>query len=191
MRYVPYGELDGIPSILDHPERFRDHWAAEDEHLALSEEAIAAGVVTIEERPELDLAIVTVPDDWVPRPAHFFTPVMAQAVHWTAVHNATDLFRVLYLRGRHYWFQYRYETWVQYTSRRAPQRIDLTPLAEQLSADEPSGSRWAFDGVGAIGPALHLFADDPDPESAIPPEVFRDRVLQALATGISAWDPYD
>ena len=36
---------------------------------------------------------------------------------------------------------YRYETWVQYTSRRPRARVDLTPLAEELTAEEPGDAR--------------------------------------------------
>jgi hypothetical protein len=182
--------LDRLPELLDHPERFRDRWADEDEHLARSEAAVASGEVTIEEQPELDLAVVTVPDTFVARPAHFFTPVVIAAVHPAAVHNATDCFRVLYLQGRRYRFQYRYETWVRYLSRRAPGRVDLAPLAEALSAFEPGDARWVFDGVGAIAPSLHLIGAGSDAASAIPPERFRALVTDALAGGASAWDPY-
>ena len=35
--------------------------------------------------------------------------------------------------GHHYELAYRYETWVQYTSRRHPGRVDLTALADELS----------------------------------------------------------
>jgi len=189
----PYAALlDRVPELLDRPERFADLWADEDEHLQGSEAAIASGIVTIEEREDLDLAIVTMPEDWTPRPVHRFTrPGITAALHPTAVHNATDLFRVLYLRGHKYEVQYRYETWVQYVTRRPPGRIDLTPLAAELSELEPGDARWAFDGVGAIAPSLHLVFAGDDPSSAIPPEQLRDRVIQALATGAGAWDPYD
>jgi hypothetical protein len=182
--------LDRVPELLDHPDRFRTYWADEDAHLEASENAIAAGVVRIEELVDLDLAVVTVPDDWTIRPVHRFTITGAQAVHPTAVNNATDRFRVLYVRANHYELQYRYETWVRYETRRPPGRIDLTPLAEELSAREPGDARWVFDGVGAIAPALHLVGADPDAPSAIPPEQFRAQVIDALRAGVPAWDPY-
>ena len=57
-----------------------------------SEAAIASGVVTIEERADLDLAIVTVPEDWALAAGAPLHPVgLAPAVHPTAVNNATDL----------------------------------------------------------------------------------------------------
>jgi hypothetical protein len=188
----PYASLlPRLPELLDEPSGFPELWAEEDSHLASCEAAIESGHVTIEELPEIDLAIVTVPESWAPLPVHKFTPVIERAVHPTAVNNATDLFRVLYVHGSHYELEYRYETWVQYESRRPPGRVDLTSLAAELSALESGDAQWTFDGVGMIGPTLHLVAADSEPASAIPPDVFRARVIETLTTGESAWDPYD
>ncbi len=187
----PYAVLlDRVPELLDHPERFEDLWAEEDAHLRASEDAIASGVVTIEEVEDLDLAVVTVPEDWATRTVHRFTVSMREAVHPTAVNNATDRFRLLVVHGHRYELQYRYETWVRYLTRRPPGRIDLAPLAVELSALEPGDATWTFDGVGAIAPALHLVGAGPDATSAIAPEQLRARVVEALGTGVSAWDPY-
>ena len=61
----PYPELlDRLPELADHPERYRELWAAEDEHISLTEAAIADGTITITEDPALDLAVVHVPDSW-------------------------------------------------------------------------------------------------------------------------------
>ena len=93
------------------------------------------------------------------------------------------------MHGHHYEVQYRYETWVRYQSRRPLARIDLAPLATELSEAEPGDARWTFDGVAAIAPALHLVGG-PDAASAIPPDRFHARVIDALTTGSPAWDPY-
>jgi hypothetical protein len=187
----PYARLLGrVTELLDHPERFFDYWAEEDAHLAASEAAIESGAVSIEEIEELDLAIVTVPEDWTARTVHRFTISLTQALHPSAINNATDRFRILYLHGGRYELQYRYETWVRYMTRRPPGRIDLGPLADDLTAEEPGAAQWIFDGVGGIAPALHL-AGGPDAVSGISPERFRTRAIQALTTGVSAWDPYD
>jgi hypothetical protein len=134
---------------------------------------------------------VTVPDEWPTRPVHRFTVSgLRAAVHPTAVNNATDHFRVLYVHGASYELQYRYETWVRYLARRPLGRVDLTPLAAELTALETGGAGWTFDGVDAITPSLHLVGG-PDARSALSPEILRERLIQALTTAVSAWNPYD
>ncbi len=51
-----------LPEMVDHPDRFRAQWEAEDSWLARDEERVASGAITIEERPEIDLAIVRLPE---------------------------------------------------------------------------------------------------------------------------------
>lgn len=179
--------LPCLPEVLDRPERFRDRWEDEDAHLAESEAAIASGTVQIDELPELDLAIVTVPETWSERQVPRFNSVEPGAVHPMAVHNATDRFRVLYRRGRRYELQLRYETWVQYVSRRPLPRPDLRPLAAELSAREGTGS-WVFEDVGGMTPRLRLEGAE---ESSIAPEPFVDAVVDALCVAPAGWDPYE
>jgi hypothetical protein len=104
-----------------------------------------------------------------------------------ALCNATGCFTLLTIRGRSYELTYRYESWVQYQSRRPRPRIDLDPLAEELSAEEPGGATWVFDGAGGLTPRLRLTSAD---ESALAPDIFRRRLEAFLAGGSSAWDPY-
>lgn len=158
--------------ILDHLDAYRPLWAEEDARLAEAEEAIRAGRIALEEVPEVDLAVVTIPDGLAcPEPA---------------IHNATSRFRILEMRGRRYVVRYRYETWVQYVSARPMPRVDLAPLAKELS-DLEAGGRWEFGGVEQITPRMHL---DGAEESAIAPEEFRRRVEAHLASAPPAWDPF-
>ena len=62
-------------------ERFEDYWRAEDHALDASEAALGADVVTIDEVPAIDLAIVTVPEGWSAGPAHRFTQPDASSCH--------------------------------------------------------------------------------------------------------------
>ena len=96
------------------------------------------------------------------------------------IHNATRMSRVLYCCGQRYVMHYRYETWVHYVSRPHPPRVDLAPLALELSALEGPGVEWTFDGVSEITPRLHLSNAE---ESRIPPETFEARLLNALRRG--------
>jgi hypothetical protein len=58
-----YSELLGrLPELCDSPERSRDLWAEEDATWRASEAAVASGAVVITEVPDLDLAIVEVPE---------------------------------------------------------------------------------------------------------------------------------
>ena len=104
-----------------------------------------------------------------------------------AVNNATSMFAVLSVRGRRYEFLYRYESWIQYRTRTPRPRVDLRPLAEELTAGETSGGRWVFEGVEALVPRLYLNGSD---ESSLSPGLFRSRLEAYLAAATPAWDPY-
>lgn len=194
---LPYGEkcaalyremLPRMHEIATDTERFRRYWEDEEHVLEQSERAIRDGRVRIEELPELDLAVVTVPEGWSPHAVHRFAQSREEPCHPMAVHNATRRNCILTQQGRRYGATYRYESWVQYVTAPPRPRADLTPLAEALSAEEPGGVAWTFDGVSALTPRLAL----PDNrESAIPPEVFKARVIEFLAAAPPAWDPYD
>jgi hypothetical protein len=161
-----YEELLGrLPEMVDHPDRFAEQWEAEDSWLARDEERLRTGAIRIEERPDLDLAIVTLPDE--ADEGALDDEVNLLGCHASAIHNATALHRILAVRGRRYRLRYRYETWVRYVSRPTMPRIDLSPLAEELTSSDGAGT-WVFEGVESITPSLRL--DAAGEESAIPPE---------------------
>lgn len=108
-------------------------------------------------------------------------------LHPMAVHNATERLRILTARGDTYEFSYRYESWVQYRSRRPQPRVDLDPLAAELSELEPAGSRWEFEGVDFLIPRLFLVGSD---GSALSLGEFREHLEAHLAGAAIAWDPY-
>lgn len=180
--------LPRLTEIVDHVERFRDHWADEDAHITETEHAIATGAITIDEVPELDLAIVTVPPTWSERIVHRFTTTDGNAAHPYALHNATGRFAILTLSGGAPELRYRYETWVHYVSCRPRPRVDLTELAAELTAADPGAGIWTFDGVDYLSPALHLVGAN---DTAITDERFADRVVAELRAARSTWNPYD
>jgi hypothetical protein len=141
--------------------------------------------VRIVEHPTVDLAIVTVPDDWAARASHRFTQVWTDAVHPMAVDNATACLRILLVQGRRYRLECRYETWVMYVSQPVAPRPDLRPLADQLSDEDDA--RWIADAPGSLTPQLRL---DGDAESGLAPEAFIATVEQYLASAPAAWDPF-
>jgi hypothetical protein len=194
---LPYPDLAGelyvrllerLPGVLANVEEHRALWESEDERLAASEELIERGVITIDERVDLDLAIVHLPEDSIRQPAHRFTQQRLAECHPFALHNRTERSRLLVLQGQRAELQYRYEGWVQMASRRPAPRVDLSGLASELNGDEETAGRWVFDGVDQITPRLHLTGSA---ITSIPVDTIVKRVEHHLATGRPAWDPYD
>jgi len=182
-----------LPALAACPEEHDGLWGDEASAYDAAVTALRDGSVTIEEHPDVDLAVVRVRDAALRERA----PTVSWAgrvVHPAAVHSATSCLRVVTISGSRYELRYRYESWVRLTSFRPRPRVDLSRLAGELSAAErtapaATGASWTFDGAGAITPSLHL--DERD--SALDPERFVDVVVQALAdldTGPAAWDPY-
>jgi hypothetical protein len=183
-----YEELLGrLPELVDHIERHRSLWDEEDAALTSAEAALAAGDIAIEEVPQLDLAVVSIPASHGTRLATRFSARHDAPCHPAAINNATTALRILTIHGRRFELAYRYESWVKYTSRRPLPRVDLAPLAGLLQDEERNGARWSFDGVAALVPSLRL-ADGH--ESDIAPARLRERVERYLAEAPPAWDPY-
>lgn len=179
--------LDTLPGLVADPDGFEGLWGPEAEAFDVSSGLLAGGAVTIEERPEVDLAVVRVDAS---------APELARAgwagavVHPAAVHSSTSCLRVVTVWGGRFELRYRYESWVRLTSRRPRPRVDLTALADRLSRLEADGGAWVFDGAGAITPALRRADGAP---SGLEPEMFLEEVFKALSrldAGAPAWDPY-
>src|SRR5438132_4859572 len=168
--------LDLLPQLLTHPDEYRPFWEAEDARLAVSEKLVDAGRITIEERPEVDLAVVRIPED------------LAGACHPFALHNRTPCTRLLLVQGQRVELQYRYEGWVQLASRKPGPRVDLSSLATELNHKEETEGRWVFDGVKEITPRLHL---EGSAVTSIPPDAILAGIEEHLRTGAPAWNPYD
>lgn len=193
-----YGERCGVlyeaglarlPSWLDDPDRCRELWAEEDAELDAAGDALASGAVTIEERPDLDLAVVT-PTTGVRTAGHRFAGRVFAGIHPIALHAATDRTTILVLDpadGRHH-LTCRYEGWVQFRSRPIRPRVDLRPLATRLDAAEPGGARWTATPPGDLTPELWTAADGP--ASELGPDALVDLVTRHLADAPPAWDPY-
>lgn len=178
--------LPRLVDLLDHPDRARELWAAEDDQLARDEEAVASGAVQIEEVPELDLSVVTLAAGTRSDGGHRFGGTWSPRIHPMALHRSIDGLTVLVRQGSWCELRYRYESWVQYVSRPVRPRVDLTVVAGELSAAEPGGGNWVFDGVGDLTPALHR---EDGGDSDLDPDLLRRTVEHALRTLPPAWDP--
>lgn len=196
---LPYPSLTGelyvkllelFPRLLDSLDAYRSLWEDEDERLTASEMLIERGVITIEEQPDLDLAIVRLPDDLGSAQATHVTKDVLRLTecHPYALHTRTPCTRLIVIQGERVEVQYRYEGWVQFASRRPAARVDLSALADELSREEAPGGTWRFDGVDRITPKLRFIGDS---ASAIPADSVTRRVIHALRTGAPAWNPYE
>ena len=184
----PYPELlERLPELADHPERYRDRWADEDEHITATEAALADRTITITEDPALDLAVVHVPEEWRARSVHRFTMTDQGVAHPYAVGNATDRFVIVTVGADAPDLRYRYETWVHFTSFRPRPRVDLADLASTLTAADSAAGSWAFDGVDGLSPALHHVGGA---TTSVTDAEFVTRVTDALRAAASTWSPY-
>ena len=181
-------QLEILPRLLTGLNDYRAFWEREDALLAASEDLIEKGLITIEERPGLDLAVVRLPEHVSAERVHRFTQQRLAECHPFALHNRTTCSRVFLIRPHRAELQYRYEGWVQMVSRRPALRVDLTDLSAELNQLEQSKGRWVFDGVDQITPRLHL---EGSLTTSISPEVILQRVEEHLRTGAPAWNPYD
>jgi hypothetical protein len=179
--------LPRMSELLDRPEALRPWWEMEDAHLSESLAAIEQGTVTVVERPELDLAIVTVPDAWAERMISRFTINRSETVHPAAVNAATERLRIATLHGDRVTVECRYETWVMFRSRPVRPRPDLRVFADLLNSIEGSGARWRADAPGALTPTLDLDSGVSDLGRAR----FVRELEVFLAAAPAAWDPYE
>ena len=179
--------LELLPKLLTGVNEYRSFWEIEDAKLTTSEELIEQGEITIEERPDLDLAIVRLPEDLTRYRVHRFTQQRLAECHPFALHNRTACSRLLLLHGAGSNCNIGTEGWVQMASRRPLLRVDLSGLANELNQEEKTDGRWLFDGVDQITPRFYF---DGASTTSIPLEPIVSRVEQVLRAGPPAWNPY-
>ncbi len=130
-----------VDQLLDDVDSFEEYWRAEYQRVEAGRELFARGEMTVQEVPELDLAVFSLP----------------YAVHDMALYEQTSCSRVaLVIEEQRYQVRYRYESWVELQSRRPPPRIDLRPFADLLQTFEGNAGDWAADDVRRSLPRLRL-----------------------------------
>ena len=177
-----------LVELLDEPERFRRLWKEEDEELTAAEAALADGSVDVREIGDIDLAVIRIDDAAPGRGGHRFGGRWADGLHPMALHQTTSCCRLLVARGDRYTYTDRYETWVQYRSRPLPRRIDLAPVAEELTAEEQDGAVWQAAPPSELTPELRTIDGTP---SSLAFDTVAAIVERALRTAPPAWNPYD
>jgi hypothetical protein len=179
--------LDRLPDILHDLDGYQAFWQEQDAHLRESEALIEDGSVRIEEDKGLDLAIVHIPVNVPVRTIRRYLQSERASIHPFAIHNMTECNRIIRVRGRDLEFQYRYESWVQFVSRRPLLRVDLNGLVHRLNSIEKAAGTWRAEQVTDVVPRLYLEGAD---ESSIPVDVFVAEIEEYLVAAPAAWDPY-
>ena len=133
------------------------------------------------------LAVVRIPEGLESQRDHRFAQPVSAVCHPFAIHNRTQRNRLLLVQGQAMEFQYGYESWVQFASRRPLPRADLSDFCARIDAEEEAG-RWVFDGVDDITPRLHM---EGACASSIPADRFIRDLCAFLKDAPPAWDPYD
>jgi hypothetical protein len=190
---LPYLELTAIfyrkflsilPDIIERLPAYEAYWSEEDQFLEDSENLIRDGLIQITELENPPLAIVEISPNLPQRQYHWANQKKRGIVHDMAIHNNTDRALILYKHGKNYWFNYRYETWVQFVSKRHPARVDLQPLSEQLNLLE-GDVKWSYTGSDDLTPMLSCKG-----ESSLSFESFTGLLFEALRLAPVNWDPF-
>ena len=176
--------LERVLDMVLRPDEFSELWALEDSVLTASEAALADGLVRIEELPDTDLAVVDIAAGEPRRSGHRFAGNEYVGAHPMAINNATGCFRVLQVHRRRYLYTDRYESWVQYRSRRPLPRVDLRPLAEALTAID-SATAWTASAPSSLTAQLQTVD-----ESSLDRKVVLGHLEDHLRSAPPAWDPY-
>lgn len=180
---VLYDELlRRLPYVLDRLGNFEEFWHADDAYMDITEDAIDKGLIEISEDVENDLAVIIIPDGGIHgqgRPPDHMKSWIGSVCHPMALHNAIQSHRVLVMQQRRYQFYYRYETWVEFISKKLLPRIDLTDFAARLNEVERGSNRWKFSGVDDIIGRLSM---NEKSDSRLSPNQFVELLTNELRT---------
>ena len=139
-----------VGELIANVDSFEEYWRDEFARVQVDRELFASGEASLQEVPELDLAIFDLP----------------RRLHDMALYEQTQCSRVvLVIEGHRYQVRYRYESWVELVSRRPPPRIDLQPLADLLQTFEGNDGDWMADETHRTLPHMRLRG----PEGSISP----------------------
>jgi hypothetical protein len=173
--------LPVLEEFLEDTDRFGPWWDLEWSVMLRSKTLMVTGQVELHEVPHVDLAVAQTPEP----------------LHPMVLYNSTERLRVLTaLPGGRYELQYRYETWVQFTSRPVQPRIDLAPLLPRLQDLEQAQVQWTYDGNAVTKPRLQpLGADRRPAASSLSLETLLDELVAFYEREQDnpdlQWDPYD
>ena len=179
--YLYRETLPLVRALLDDVDRFEEYWRDEFGKVEAGRALFARGEATVQETPELDLAVFELP----------------QPVHDIALYEQTACSRVALVIGDdRYQARYRYESWVELQSRRPPPRIDLQPFADRLQAIEGNPGEWVADDVQRTLPRLRLRGPEggTSPSSLTPGlfvRLFASYLRENESNAALLWSPRD
>ena len=170
-----------VPELLSNVDAFEEYWRDEFARVQADRELFARGEASLQEVPELDLAIFDLP----------------RRLHDMALYEQTQCSRVvLVIEGHRYQARYRYESWVEFRSRPVPPRVDFQPLADLLQTFEGNDGDWVADEVRHTLPHLRLRgAEGSISSSSITPGLFLRLLMAHLRDNAEnpalVWSPYE
>ena len=177
--------LPRVVELCEDIDKFSAKWGVADAHTQAGLDALDDATITVDERPDLDLAVVTIPEVWASAVARRFDVAVDRALTNDALYPRTERLRVLRSVGSSHRLGYRYESWVQLRSRHPLARVRFTPLADELAQLESAGATWRADPIDRTTPELRVS------ESTLDAALVRSVIERHLATAPPAWNPYD
>jgi hypothetical protein len=178
--------LELLAELCDHPERWAALYAGEEARLDASLAAFADAVADLEELAGPQLAVVRVARSVAGASGTVGAGAgVGIGLHPAAIHARTAMPRVLVLEPERSTYYDRYETWVRFTSAALARRVDLRPLADELTAAEPGGRRWTADPPSSTRPVLSC-----EQASAIGEAELLAAVAGHLESAPPAWEPF-
>jgi hypothetical protein len=172
--------LPVVRELFDDIDHFEQHWRAQYDRVQADRELFERGEATVQEVPELDLAIFELP----------------RQVHDMALYERTTCSRVaLHIVEHRYQVRYRYESWVELQSRQPPPRVDLQPFADLLQTFEGNAGEWVADDVQQPLSRLRLRGPEGSASpSSVTPGLFMRLLMQFLSDNASnaalLWSPH-
>jgi len=177
-----------LPDILDDLGGYEIYWQDQFKHFEFSQNLVATGKVSIEERLEHDLAVVRIPDDVPEQTVRRYLEAEQAAVHPFAINSATRCNRIVRIYRGNIDFHYRYESWLRFQSWRPKLRVALDRFADQLNELEESSGTWHGEDINGVVPRLYL---DGCRRTSVAEDQFVTLLEEYLTNAPAAWDPYD
>jgi hypothetical protein len=181
------GQMLGVfGELCNHPERWAELYQDEEAAWDASLAAFDHGVADLEELAGSRLAVVR-----VARAIPGLSRATAGAdagigLHPAAIHARTAMPRILVLEPARTTYYDRYETWIRFVSSELARRVDLQPLAGELTSAEPDGRLWAADPPSRTRPVLAC-----ERASGIGEAELLAILGRYLESAPAAWEPLD